>query len=391
MAASREAGAARIPEPPDERYKGTLIARGLTKSYKGRQVVAGVSLGVRAGEAVGLIGPNASGKTTLLRVVAGVTRPDLGSVSVAGRTLSLLELGSGFHADLTGRENLRVLGRLMGVPAGRLGSHVDEAVEFAAMEEAVDHRLKTYSTGMVARLGLAMALVAPAELLLIDEVLAVGDEEFRRRAIARLAERTREGLAVLFVSHDLQLVEQVCGRVLRLDEGRCVDDGPVDEVIGAYAGSSWAGGVHDAEGGIRLQRLVVDRRQVPAGGRIGVEGVLVVDEAQPDARLELALRSPPHDREAALSLDEREAMSAVIETVIAPGAELARAGRYRFRCSIEVGKLVGEIDLVVAAIDQHRQLALAEVWEQIVVGNPEPGSRVTFAPGMRWDVAPVDG
>ena len=348
-----------------------------------------LTLEVRPGEAVGLIGPNASGKTTLLRVLAGVTHPDAGRVALRGRTVPLLELGAGFSADLTGRENLRVLGRLMGVPGAVLDEQVELAIEFAGMEEAVDQRLKTYSTGMTARLGLALALVAPADLLLIDEVLAVGDEEFRRRAIGRLAERCRDGLAVIFVSHDLALVEQVCERVVRLDHGRVVDDGPADQVIGGYAGSSWAGGVHDAEGGVRLQRLDVDRRHVPAGGALELEGVLVVDEPQPDARLEVALRAPPENRAAELSLLEREMVSAVIETVIPAGGELSRPGRYRFRCRIEVGRLVGEVDLVVAAVDQHRQVTLAEVWEQVVVGAPEPGSHVTFDPAMSWSAEPV--
>lgn len=347
-----------------------------------------VDLDIHPGEAIGLIGPNASGKTTLLRVLAGVTRPEAGDVVVRGRTVSLLELGSGFHADLTGRENLAVLGRLMGVTGPELAAHVARAIEFAGMAEAIDQRLKTYSTGMTARLGLAMALVAPADLLLVDEVLAVGDEDFRRQAIARIAERCRAGLAVVFVSHDLALVEQVCERVVRLDRGRLVQDGPADRVLGAYAGRSWAGGVHDAEGGVRLHRLGVDRHHVPTGGSLTLEGVLDVDEPQPDARLEVALRAPPDDRDAALSLLDREMVSAVIETVVAPGAELARPGRYRFRCRIDVGRLVGQVDLVVAAVDPHRQVALAEVWEQVVIGSPEPDMHVSFDPALTWSAEP---
>ncbi len=358
---------------------------------RGLDVVAldAVDVTVHPGEAVGLIGPNASGKTTFLRVLAGVTRPESGTVAVRGRTVSLLELGSGFHPDLTGRENLAVLGRLMGVPGPELAPHVAAAIEFADLDEAVDHRLKTYSTGMSARLGLGMALVVPADLLLIDEVLAVGDEDFRRRAITTIAERCRAGLAVVFVSHDLALVEQVCDRVVRLDRGRVVEDGRADRVLGGYAGRSWAGGVHDAEGGVRLQRLAVDRHHVPAGGTLTLEGALVVDEPQPDARLEVALRSPPEDRDEVVSLLDRERVSAVIETVVHPGEELARVGRYAFRCRIDVGRLVGEVDLVVAAVDQHRQVTLAEVWEQVVIGAPEPGGHVSFDPAISWTARPV--
>ncbi|MBL8774590.1 MAG: ATP-binding cassette domain-containing protein [Acidimicrobiales bacterium] len=378
-----------------KRYRSRTHGASLRPALPGRSgalrhpdVIAldGLRAEIGPGEAVGLIGPNASGKTTLLRVIAGVTAPDAGTVAVRGRVVSLLELGSGFLGDLTGRENLRVLGRLMGVAARDLDDHVDEAVELAGLGAVIDHRLKTYSTGMTARLGLSMALVCPADLLLIDEVLAVGDEEFRRVAIDRLAARGREGLSVVFVSHDLQLIEQVCERVLRLDGGRCVDDGPTDVVVGAYAGTSWAGGAHDAEGGVRLPRLDVDRRHVPNGGTLTVEGVLFVDEPVPDARLEVALRSPPHSRDIVLSLEEREALSAVIETVVLPGEELTQAGRYRYRCTASVGRLVGVVDVVVTAVDQHRQVVLAEAWEQVVIGSPEAGSHVTFVPGIDWTV-----
>lgn len=349
----------------------------------------GLSLDLAKGESVGLIGPNASGKTTLLRVLAGVTRADEGVVRVLGALSSLLELGAGFHEDLTGTENLRVLARLMGVPSADVEGRVVEAVAFAELADVVDLPLKTYSTGMVARLGLAMALVCPADLMLIDEVLAVGDEAFRRRAIHRLAERCEAGLTVVFVSHDLQLVEQVCERVVRLDHGRCVDDGPTDEVLGAYAGSSWAGGAHDAEGGVRVQPLAVDRHHIPIGGTLDIHAVLVVDEPVLDARLELALRSPPHDRQAILGIEERAAMSAVIETLVPSGHELTQPGTYRFDCRLQTGRLTGQVDVVLAAVDEVRQIVLAEAWEQVEIGAPEPGARVSFDPGLTWSVAPI--
>jgi len=350
-----------------------------------------VDLDVARGESLGLIGPNASGKTTLLRVLAGVTRPDEGTVALPERTVALLELGSGFQPELTGRENLEVLGRLMGLSAAALPAHADRAVEVAGLEEVIDQPLKTYSTGMTARLGLAMALVSPADLMLIDEVLAVGDEGFRRLAIETLVARTRgEGLAVVFVSHDLALIEQVCSRVVRLDRGQVVDQGPTDTVLGGYAGRTWAGGVSDGSGGVRLQRLALARHQVPTGGRLELEAVFVVDEATPSARLDFALRSPPPDRDVVLTLEERARVSAFTVTVVPPGGVLVRPGRYRLRLSLDAHHLVGEVDVVVAAVDEDRHEVVSEVWEQARIGAPEPGAHVTFEPGVAWTLTPAE-
>jgi len=350
----------------------------------------GVDLVVAPGETVGLVGPNASGKTTLLRVVAGVTRPDTGSCAAPGRVISLLELGAGFLPDLTGAENLRVLGRLLGVGASDIDDLVRAAVDVAGLHAVIDDPLKTYSTGMRARLGLSMALVAPADILLIDEVLAVGDAEFRREAIDRLVTRAAEGLAVLFVSHDLSLVGLLCERVVRLERGRVVADGPADEVIGSYTGRSWAGGAHDADGGIRIRDLTLDRHHLPTGGVVHFEGMVVVDEPLPRARLELALRSPPPDRDADLTIEEREALSGALAPLVPPGGLLAQPGTFRFLGSVTVAHLVGEIDLVVSAIDGDRHVVVAEAWEQIVVGDPDPGTYMTFDPGFQWTVEPAD-
>jgi ABC-type polysaccharide/polyol phosphate transport system ATPase subunit len=349
-----------------------------------------ITFDVRAGEAVGIIGPNGSGKTTLLRVLAGITWPDAGEVLTTDRVMSVLELGAGFLPDLTGEENLRVLAGLMGMDAATTDDVAHRAHELSGLGEAFGHRLKTYSTGMSARLALAMALTAPADLILIDEALSVGDEDFRRTILELLFERRKAGAAVLFVSHDLLMIEQVCDRVLRLDHGRCVDDGPTDRVVGAYAGTSWAGGVQDADGGVRLRRLHLDNHHIPTGGTLSLSGDLVVDESCPAARLELALRSPPEDRQAELSIEERSVMSAMITTVLPRGQELVRPGHYRFRASMQVDHLIGEIDVVLTAIDDDRSILLGEVWEQVIVGRPEPGARMTADLGFEWQMERLD-
>jgi ABC-type polysaccharide/polyol phosphate transport system ATPase subunit len=350
----------------------------------------GATLAVAKGESVGLIGPNGSGKTTMLRVLAGVTRPDCGEFRVARDTVSVLELGAGFHSDLSGNENVRILARLMGLAAGAIDRVVADAHAFSGLGDAIDDQLRTYSTGMRARLAMALALSVPAELILIDEVLAVGDEAFRRQVVDRLVERQKDGLAVLFVSHDLQVVEQVCERVIRLAEGRSIADGPTDEVVGAYAGHSWAGGVHDADGGIRLQRLSIDSHRVPTGGSLVVEGSVVVDEPCPHARLEFALRAAPTDRQDALTIEERASQSAVMVTVVPRGQELIEPGSYRFRCQVRAEHLVGEADVVVAAVDDDRHIVLCVVWEQVVIGSPEPGAHLSMDVGFAWSLERLD-
>ncbi|HUJ14820.1 MAG TPA: ABC transporter ATP-binding protein [Thermoanaerobaculia bacterium] len=193
-----------------------------------------VSLSIRQGEAIGIIGANGAGKSTLLRVAAGIIAPSDGVAIRRGTLAPVMELGTGFEAELSGRENIFFNGALLGVSRSYMRSRVEEIVDFSGLEQFIDAPLRTYSTGMVARLAFAVATAIEAETILLDEILAVGDAAFRRRCNDRIGRYVRSGATVVVVSHELNPLAGLCSRALWIGEGRIVADGPVREVIAAY-------------------------------------------------------------------------------------------------------------------------------------------------------------
>ena len=213
--------------------KELLVARGRTGAQE-VWALREVSVAIAPGEAVGLIGRNGSGKSTLLRLIAGIIRPTDGSVQAGGRIGSLLELGAGFHPDFTGRENVELNGALQGLSRARIRERFDEIVAFAELEGSIDRPVRTYSSGMTMRLGFAIAAFLEADVLLLDEVFAVGDESFQRKCFGVIAAFKERGGTILFVSHDASAVERLCDRAVLLREGRLAFDGPVHEAITRY-------------------------------------------------------------------------------------------------------------------------------------------------------------
>ena len=223
----------RVYPQPVRTLKEMLVARG---RVKGRDVEAltDVSFAVEPGEAVGLIGRNGSGKTTLLKVVAGIIKPTGGSLAVGGRIGSLLELGAGFHPEFTGRENVYLNGSILGLKREVIRRHMAEIEAFSELERFMELPVRTYSSGMVMRLGFAVAAHLEVDVLLLDEVFAVGDEEFQRKCFGKIHEFKQRGGTIVFVSHDAAAVERLCTRAVLLREGRLVFDGPVREAITRY-------------------------------------------------------------------------------------------------------------------------------------------------------------
>ena len=197
-----------------------------------------VSLEVRKGETLGLIGHNGAGKSTLLKLVARVLRPTEGRVWVRGRVAPLLELGAGFDTELTGRENVMLNGTLLGFTAADIERRLDRIVDFAGVRDFIDLPLRTYSTGMVARLGFAIATDVQPDVLIVDEVLSVGDADFQRKSAARLEQLRRHGDAILMVSHGMDAVKTFCHRVAWLHHGHLEAVGPPKEVIEQYLRAS---------------------------------------------------------------------------------------------------------------------------------------------------------
>jgi ABC-type polysaccharide/polyol phosphate transport system ATPase subunit len=315
-----------------------------------------VSLRADPGEAIGLVGRNGSGKTTLLRIVSGIIQPTSGSVAVGGRIGSLLELGAGFHPDFTGRENVYLNGSIHGLSRSRVRELLDEIVSFAQLERFIDLPVRTYSSGMYMRLGFSIAVHIQADVLLLDEVFAVGDEEFQRRCFGKIHEFKQRGGTIVFVSHDARAVERLCDRAVLLRHGSVAFDGPTREAIARYrellaeerspdelaAGlREWGSGearivaaqLLDADGDVRLQAA--------AGERLVVR---------------LVVASKPDVPSPSVSLELRDDDGVVLGTVTQPTSELGwdgRAGERELRFELDALPLAeGRFHLRAALVEE---------------------------------------
>jgi ABC-type polysaccharide/polyol phosphate transport system ATPase subunit len=233
----------------------------------------GIDLDITPGDAVAVIGPNGSGKSTLLKLASGILRPSAGTVTVDGRVTALIELGAGFHPEITGRENVVINGMLLGLSRQEVERRMDDIIAFADIGPFIDQPVKTYSSGMYVRLGFAVAVSVEPDILLIDEVLAVGDAAFVRRGLDRLARMRRQGVTMVLVSHDLDLVGHFADRAVYLRGGRVVVDGAPDAVIARYR-SDVAGDETADEAGQPPVRVIEEGRRW-GNGDVEIVGVTV--------------------------------------------------------------------------------------------------------------------
>jgi len=286
------------------RLKDTVVAR---RRSRPTDVVAlrDVSFEVEPGSAVGLVGRNGSGKTTLLRLISGIIKPTSGRVDVGGRVGSLLELGAGFHPDLTGRENVFLNGSIHGLKRAYVREQLDEIVAFAGLEQFIDLPVRTYSSGMYMRLGFAIAAHIDADVLLLDEVFAVGDEQFQRKCFGKIFEFKQRGGTIVFVSHDASAVERLCDRAILLRDGDVEFDGATHAAIVRYR-QLLAGDLDPAErgaglkewgsGDARIEELALlgpdgeARTQFLAGEPLALRLRVVAERPLPPPRLSLELR-----------------------------------------------------------------------------------------------------
>jgi lipopolysaccharide transport system ATP-binding protein len=254
-----------------------------------------VSFAVEEGSAVGIIGRNGAGKSTLLKVLTRITTPTEGRAEIRGRVGSLLEVGTGFHPELTGRENVYLNGSILGMRRREITQKLPDIVEFAGIEKFMDTPVKRYSSGMYVRLAFSVAAHLEPEILLIDEVLAVGDDEFQKRCLGRMEDFGSSGRTVVFVSHNMQAIAQLCDRAIWIDGGRIVGDGPSRQIVADYlqsghgtgASQTWAD--DDAPGNdlvrLRHARVVQDGEEAPAVDvrrQVGIEvGFAVLRDGGP--------------------------------------------------------------------------------------------------------------
>lgn len=198
-----------------------------------------VSFDVLKGEMLGIIGANGSGKSTILKLIVGVMVPDKGEVKVKGKIAPLIELGAGFHPELSGRENIYLNGAILGVAKKSLDRKYNDIVEFSGLSDFIDTPVKHYSSGMYMRLGFAIAVHTDPDILLVDEILAVGDTAFQKKCLQRIEQFKRKGVTILFISHDLDVVSKYCDRVLYIDEGEVKKEGITEEVLKEYGKKSF--------------------------------------------------------------------------------------------------------------------------------------------------------
>jgi lipopolysaccharide transport system ATP-binding protein len=218
----------------DSRYKSRL---GRIFASQGRQefwAVRDLSFHVKRGETLGIIGPNGAGKSTILKLLSRITAPTAGRVTINGKLSALIEVGSGFHPDLTGRENVYLSGSILGMRRSEITKKFDNIVEFAGLKNFIDTPVKRYSSGMYVRLGFAIAAQLEPDILLLDEVLAVGDASFKVKCLDRIRELEDSGTTIIFISHDLDAVKRLCDRVLLIDHGQVLAEGDPAEVIDKY-------------------------------------------------------------------------------------------------------------------------------------------------------------
>lgn len=328
------------------------LARAVRPRREGRRdlwALRGVDLGVNRGEALGIVGPNGAGKTTLLRILAGITYPTEGVARTRGTVGSLLDVGTGFHPELTGRENVLLSGAVLGMRRREIRARFDEIINFSGIERFLDTPVKRYSSGMRLRLAFAVAAHLEPSIVVVDEVLAVGDSAFREKCMGKMVEMGQRDRTVLFVSHDLGAITRLCTRAVWLQGGHIQSDGPAREVVSAYLERAAPEQVLDVElnadpGAAAVVRRVTVRDTatgrvlaVPERGRpftieiafevreaipdvdvslmiINEHGVIIIDDAVSDRPVDGALSSGPG----------AYVVSATIPPLLRPGTYLVR-------------------------------------------------------------------
>jgi len=309
----------------EQRTLKELVIRGRPKA---REVWAlqDVSFQVDSGHAVGLVGRNGSGKTTLLRLLCGIVKPTTGRVAVGGRVGALLELGAGFQPDFSGRDNVYLSGSIYGLSRADVRRHFDEIVAFAELEKSIDLPVRTYSSGMQMRLGFAIAAHLEAEVLLLDEVFAVGDEEFQRKCFGRIFEFKQSGGTIVFVSHDASSVERLCERAILLKSGRVEFDGATHDAIVAYH-RQLAGERDPEERGAGLREWGSGEARIVSARLVGPDGedraqFLAGEPFSLRLRIEAEKELPPPR----LTYELRDASSLLLSSGAADTAELGWDG-----------------------------------------------------------------
>lgn len=346
-----------------------------------------VDFSVEEGAAVGVIGDNGTGKSTLLKIIAGVVAPTKGKVATRGRVASIIELGVGFHNDLTGRENIEFTAALMGMSPSETRKRLDDIVDFSGISYAMDTPVKRYSSGMLARLGFSVATHVDADIILVDEVLAVGDIDFQRLSLERLENLIYDGVTTVMVSHNLAAVGHLCDRVMRLDKGKLVADDEPEQVILDYGGRMAIANAGLGRVPVRLRSLRVRPQEVTPTQPFSIEAEVEVDRAMPRGYLRLVLRPTAELMAAAMDQDVSPDLDlAQLLTVPVPSDLLKTPGQWKVVGEVEqfpmfAGTYTFTLELLEEPHDDVLDMATALIRIPGATRNPKPLSLP-----VSWDV-----
>lgn len=308
-----------------------------------------ISFDVCQGDVVGIVGKNGAGKSTLLKLLSRITSPTTGEIRIKGRIASLLEVGTGFHGDLTGRENIYMNGSIMGMTRGEITRKLDEIVDFAGVERYVDTPVKRYSSGMMVRLAFAVAAFLEPEILVVDEVLAVGDAEFQRKAIGKMKDVScGEGRTVLFVSHNMAAVKSLCTRGIVLENGLMTFDGGVSEAIEYYLRTSETATDERIVDGIKSKKSWLNISKIELNGTESRRSVIASGQEELTAVVEGETSEPmTTDLMLILKNGDEVPMAALAEGYTLGRMEKIERGHFRIERRICLPKFLSEGDFVV--------------------------------------------
>jgi ABC-type polysaccharide/polyol phosphate transport system ATPase subunit len=371
--------------------KETIVRRELPRT-RDLWALRDVDLDIEPGQAFGIVGRNGSGKSTLLKLIAGIFAPTTGELEVGGRVGSLIEIGAGFHPDFTGVENVYLNAAIYGLKRGYVDQHLDEIIEFAELEQFKDAQVRTYSSGMYMRLGFSVAMHIQPDVLLLDEVLAVGDEAFQHKCFARIADYQRAGGTIVFVSHDPGSVERVCDRAIMLEHGRVLEEGPAGDVVRAYhrrlvTGPTAAAAVRN--GGAVSRCRVHEVKAVAGDGNardrftegepMALEVLLWSEQEQVDASVTVGIRDT----------DGRPVGSQTLDGVLLRSERLERLRLNFPGLPMREGRFF--VDVGVMSRDRDAELALEERALELSVFSSDAAGSGPIRLGGTWELPSLDG
>ncbi len=374
----------------DRSLKAALLRRELPRTRE-LWALRDVDLDIAPGQAFGIVGPNGSGKSTLLKLLAGIFAPSTGTLAVGGRVGSLIEIGAGFHPEFTGVENVYLNAAIYGLKREYVHRHLEEIIAFAELESFADVPVRTYSSGMYMRLGFSVAMHVQPDVLLLDEVLAVGDEAFQQKCFSAIGDFKRGGGTIVFVSHDPGAVERLCDEAVLLDHGRSVERGHAGDVVSAYhrrlanASQASADGRKGRSGGpVRVHEVRavagdgVVRDRFTEGEPMALEVWLFAEEGLEEGRVTLGLRDSGDQRLGSQTAESVRLRPGELERLRLhfPGLPL-REGRFYVDVSLESGDGV-QLD--------HAERAL-----ELSVFGQDPGGDGAIRLGGTWELPAVDG